>query len=103
MKRESRYGAPLLGWRMTMASAPSEVTVHPVSMSDSPFSMLEEVAVMSVVVAPESFGGKFERGAGAGGRLVEKQHHALAAQELRRRVGGPCDGPASEWLQFLRR
>ena len=72
---------------MTMASAPSAVTVHPVSMSDSPFSMLEEVAVMSVVVAPESFGGELERRPGAGGGLVEKQHDALAAQELRRTLG----------------
>ena len=55
MNRDSKYGAPLLGWRMTMASAPSEVTVHPVSMSDSPFSILEDVAVMSVVVAPSAF------------------------------------------------
>jgi hypothetical protein len=39
---------------MTITSAPSEVTVQPVSMSDSPFSMLEDVAVMSVVVAPRA-------------------------------------------------
>src|ERR1019366_4516473 len=35
----------------------------------------------------QGFGGKLERGAGAGGRFVEEQGHAFAAQQLRRAAG----------------
>ena len=38
--------------RTPMTSAPRLATVQPVSISDSPFSMLEETGVTSVVVAP---------------------------------------------------
>ena len=53
--RANNSGAPDDGCRITIASAPSEVTVYPVSISDSPFSMLDADAEISAVVAPRDF------------------------------------------------
>jgi hypothetical protein len=47
-----RCGAPAEGWRITMQSAPTARKVYPVSMTDSPFSMLEPDDCTSVVIAP---------------------------------------------------
>ena len=50
--RLEQPGAPDELWRRMMASAPSARRVRPVSLSDSPFSMLEERLETSVVSAP---------------------------------------------------
>jgi hypothetical protein len=52
VSRSSSHGAPELGWRRMIASAPSARSVSPVSFSVSPFSMLEERLETSVVSAP---------------------------------------------------
>ena len=48
--RGRRYWDGASRWRLRRG----EVTVQPVSMSDSPFSMLDDVAVIRVVVAPSA-------------------------------------------------
>ena len=48
----SSHAAPEELWRRMMASAPSARRVRPVSLSDSPFSMLDERLETSVVSAP---------------------------------------------------
>ncbi len=61
-------------------------TVQPVSISDSPFSMLDEVAVTSVVTAPSALAANSNEVRVRVEGFVEEQHHALAVQQLRRPV-----------------
>jgi hypothetical protein len=52
--RASSHGAPEALCRRMMASAPSARRVRPVSLSDSPFSMLDDSELTSVVSAPRA-------------------------------------------------
>ena len=74
-------GAPEELWRRMMASAPRARRVSPVSLSDSPFSMLERETGNQRGVGAEGLGGQLEAGAGAGGGLVEEQGHAALGQD----------------------
>ena len=51
----NRKGAPEAGWRRTMQSQPAAISVMPVSTRDSPFSMLDALALTRVVIAPKDF------------------------------------------------
>jgi hypothetical protein len=53
--RASSQDAPEYGLRRMMHSAPRALRVMPVSLRDSPFSMLEESALTRVVSAPRAF------------------------------------------------
>jgi hypothetical protein len=52
--RARTYGAPELGWRTTIQSAPRACKVLPVSTSDSPFSILEAEELTSEVCVPSN-------------------------------------------------
>jgi hypothetical protein len=64
-----------------IASAPRARKVRPVSLSDSPFSMLEDLSGDQRGVRAQSLGGQLKAGAGAGGGLVKEQRDAALGQD----------------------
>ncbi len=54
VEASSSHGAPENAWRRMIASTPIARSVSPVSLSDSPISMLEDFELTSVVSAPSA-------------------------------------------------
>jgi hypothetical protein len=76
----SSHAAPEELWRRMMASAPSARSVRPVSFSDLALFDARAQARDQRGVGAQRLGGQLEAGAGARGRLVEKQRDAALGQ-----------------------
>src|SRR5438067_7088710 len=66
-----KWGAPAWGWRTMMTSAPTARKVYAVSSSDSPFSMLDPLERIRVVVAPSALAAASRKASAAALRSEE--------------------------------